>query len=102
MEVYHPRMLTRMALIYLEEAVLDVLLKAGQDDGGLDPEEIGKLIGIPSSSKRLEGIANPIVRGILDRLESERFVRQTGAYQPWQLTEKGIEHQLAKIHANIR
>lgn len=69
MDVFQPKMLTRIALIYLEEAVLDVLFKERQKHEGLQPAEIGQLIGIPSASKRLsESISNPIVRGILDRL----------------------------------
>ena len=40
MDVFHPKMLTRIALIYLEEAVLDVLFKARQEHGGLQPAEI--------------------------------------------------------------
>ena len=33
MSVFHPKMLTRIALIYLEEAVFDVLFKASQEHG---------------------------------------------------------------------
>ena len=44
---------------------------------GLQPAEIGKLIGMPSASRHLgESISNPVVRGILDRLESSGRVRQ--------------------------
>ena len=104
MDVFHPKMVTRIALIYLEEAVLDVLFKARQEHGGLQPAEISKLIGIPSSSPRLEGSASPIVRGILDRLESRGLVRQEPPEPraPWEFTVKGIEYQLGKYHANVR
>ena len=44
MDVFQPKMLTRIALIYLEEAVLDVLFKARRDHGGLLPKKIAKLI----------------------------------------------------------
>lgn len=99
MDVFQPKMLTRIALIHLEEAVLDVLFKASQEHEGLQPAEIGKLI----ASRRLsESISNPIVRGILDRLESTGLVRQKNPRDPWELTGKGIENQLAKYHANIR
>lgn len=102
MDVFHPKMLTRIALIYLEEAVLDVLFKARQDHEGLQPAEIGTLIGIPSSSQRMEGSASPIVRGILDRLEVGGFVQQKESYGPWELTVEGIQNQLGKYHANVR
>ena len=98
-----PKMLTRIALIYLEEAVLDVPFKASQERGGLQPAEIGKLIGMPSASRHLgESISNPVVRGILDRLESSGRVRQKNPHAPWEPTGKGIENRLATYHANIR
>ena len=100
MDVFHPKMLTRIALIYLEEAVLDVLFKANKE-GGLEPKKIAGLIGI-SSSYKTDSDANPIVHGILNGLESRGLVQQKKPYDPWGLTVKGIETQLAKYHANIR
>ena len=101
MDVFHPKMLTRIALIYLEEAVLDVLFKAREERKLLKPDQISPLIGIASSYKK-DGDANPIVHGILNGLESRGLVQQKKPYDPWGLTVKGIETQLAKYHANIR
>ena len=102
MDVVRRKQLTQRALIDLEEVVLDVLHEARQDNGGLQPVEIGKLIGIPLSSQRLPHIAAPIVRGILARLEWGGLVRQKESYGPWELTNKGIETQLSKYDANVR
>ena len=96
MDVFHPQMLTRLALTYLEEAVLDVLFKARQEHGLLQPAEISSLIGISSSD--VSGIDYPTVHGILDRLASKGLVRQEPPEPspPWGLTETAIESQLVK------
>ena len=102
MDGFQPKMLTRIALIYLEEAILDVLFKARQEHEGLQPAEIGKLIDMPSASRCLgESISNPIIRGILDRLESTGLVWQKNPRDPWEFTGKGIENRLATYRANI-
>lgn len=75
MDVFHPKMLTRIALIYLEEAVLDVLFKAREEKKLLKPDQISPLIGIASSYKK-DGDANPIVHGILNGLKSRGLVQQ--------------------------
>ena len=103
MEVFYLRWLTRNALIDLEEAVLDVLFKTRQEFEGLQPKDIGRLIGIPRASPRLAAsISFPIIRGVLDRLEDRGLVLQKEAYGSWELTAEGIESQLIKYNANIR
>ena len=101
MDVFHPKMLTRIALIYLEEAILDVLFKASNDEG-LMPAQISELIGISSESYKKENDANPIVHSILYKLRREDLVEHKELYREWNLTDKGIKIQRDKYHANIR
>ncbi len=69
-----PRQLARIGMVYLEEAVLDVLLEA--KGKWLEPAQISERLGISSStSDRLRGTQYPLVRGILDKLEDEERVK---------------------------
>ena len=81
MDVVRRKHLTQRALTDLEEVVLDVLFE--HDPTFLQPKQIGELIGIASASPRLtKSIAFPIIRGVLDRLESRGLVQQKGAVCP--------------------
>ncbi len=98
MDVFHPRMLTRLGLTYLEEAVLEVMFKARHEKRGLlQPTQISSLLGIPASQE-IRGPDYPIVHGILERLASKGLVRQEPpeSRAPWELTEKAIESQITK------
>ena len=101
MDVVRRKHLTQRALTDLEEVVLDVLFE--HDPTFLQPKQIGELIGIASASPRLaESISFPIIRGVLDRLESRGLVQQKEPYAPWGLTVEGMNNQSVKYHANIR
>ena len=89
-----PEQLGRIGMVYLEEAVLNVLLEA--KGKWLEPSKISERLGIPSStSDRLGGTQYPLVRGILDKLEDEERVKpstyQKKERQKWQLTEQEFE-----------
>lgn len=93
MNVSYLKKITRLALTCLDEAVLDVLYKANRE---LQPGEISAFLGIPADSQRLVENANPIVRGILARLEYDGLVQQKEKYGGWTLTTKGFQTQTVR------
>ena len=101
-DVSQPRMLTRLALIHLDEAVLEVMFKARDKNYlFLQPTQISSLLGI-LTAKEIKGPDYPIVHGILERLASKGLVRPEPAKSrsPWTLTEKAIESLRAQYETD--
>ena len=83
--------LARIGMVYLEEAVLDLLFEATQKGEGRTPSSISKSLGIPRSE---EARNYPIVFGILLKLkEVDEYAERCPSSTRWQLTEKGLENR---------
>ena len=87
-----PEQLARIGIFYLEEAVLDVLFRAYNQES-LSAREISRRAGLPRrQTEKWED--DMIAYGILDKLQTERRVKNN---QPgrgpdrWQLTDKEFE-----------
>ena len=90
MENLRSRQLARIGMVYLEEAILDVLFEATQEAEGRTPASVSKKLGIP----RCRQTRNyPIVYGVLHKLEEVDGLaeRCPGRTHSWQLTEKGVK-----------
>lgn len=87
-----PKQLTQKGVFYLEEAVLDVLFRAYNQEF-LSSREISKRAGLPRREHE-KWEDDMIAYGVLDKLQVEGRVKNN---QPgrgpdrWQLTEKEFE-----------
>ena len=93
-----PEQLARIGIFYLEEAVLDVLHEARHSEEWLSPSEISKAVGVTKAvSIRYKGHNYPLVRGILDKFDTEERVepstRESRKRQEWHLTEEEFERR---------
>ena len=82
----NPKQLARIGLIYLEEAVLDVL-----SHEAAKPEKISKSIGIPSLKDKRHNTRYSIVFGILLKLKKEGRVERCDDAR-WKLIERSNEN----------
>ena len=76
------KQLARIGIFYLEEAVLDVLFQATEENQLVIAAEIRRKIGLGEIDE-----SNWVVRGILRKLKNEERVEQREERGPWKLTE---------------
>ena len=92
MEGLRPSQLARIGMVYLEEAILDLLFEATEKKEGRTPSSISRSLNIPRSE---ESRNYPIVFGILLRLNEEYgYVERCPNSSKWQLTKKGLENRM--------
>lgn len=85
-----PKQLARLGQFYLEEAVLDVLLKVAQDEGCIGAAEVSVRAGIFRERGVLNIINDAIVTGVLVKLHDDGKVEkcsQPSGRGGWKLTD---------------
>ena len=94
MKELSPKQLAQKGIFYLEEAVLDVLFRAYNQES-LSSREISRRAGLPRrQTEKWED--DMIAYGVLDKLQNERRVKNN---QPgrgpdrWQLTDQEFENR---------
>lgn len=91
MQGLRPRQLARIGMVYLEEAVLDVLSEAKRRGQCLEPNDISKRCGI-HSTPTIRGLHYAIIHGILHKLSYEDRVL-CNEKSEWTLTDKEFEER---------
>ena len=89
-----PKQLARIGMFYIEEAILDLLLKAEMNTGeGLDTKEIGRKLGayMPEFTHPDEIINGTIVFAFLSMFERRGLIERAGVN--WVLTETERENR---------
>ena len=76
------KQLARTGIFYLEEAVLDVLFQATEENQLVIAAEIRRKIGLGEIDESAW-----VIRGILQKLKNEERVEQREERGPWKLTE---------------
>lgn len=82
--------LARIGEFYLEEAILDVLLKAKHAGSCVGPAEISKQAGIYRDRGKEDMMNDAIIFGMLSKLADENKVKrctQSNDQGGWELTE---------------
>ncbi len=92
----NPKQLARIGEFYLEEAVLNVLLRAQQTRTCLGPSDISKQAGIyrGSGKKERTSMQGAIAQGMLYKLEEQGRIeqcKQVNGRNGWQLTNTEFE-----------
>jgi hypothetical protein len=85
-----PKQLARLGQFYLEEAVLDVLLRVAQDGGCIGAAEISARAGIFRDRGVVNIINDAIVTGVLVKLHEDKKVErceQASGRGGWKLTD---------------
>lgn len=76
------KQLARIGIFYLEEAVLDVLFQATEENQLVIAAEIRRKIGLGEIDE-----SDWVIRGLLRKLETEGRVEQSEEPRGWKLTE---------------
>ena len=83
-----------LGLFFLKEAVLDVLLEAGETDTPqLQPNEISKRLGIERATDGAGNKSYALIHGVLNELFRENRVESVKSSQAWRMSPQEVEQQ---------
>lgn len=92
------KQIARFGLFFLKEAVLDVLLEAGETDTPqLQPNEISKRLGIERATRGSGSLGYALIHGVLNELLKENRVGYVESSQTWIIAPQEVEHRREKF-----